>query len=260
MGSLCVLAQQPRFWSTKEIAILRDLAGVVMAEIASRAELVPSDNVDEQLVRLMARHDDVAEAVLYERYSASVYGLALQVVRSAGPAEELLQVAFWKLWEQAHRYEPGRVRFATWLLCITRNLAISERRSAARRPPLLHRLRRFVSTERGVDLNEAELGGTLSRASGAAQAVGGLVQTEPPAEETVWLAEQHRAIVDGLQALPLEQRQAVELAYFGGYSHSEIAAAQSAPVSTIKTRLSLGLRKLAAHLSEQGITREDALA
>lgn len=96
--------------------------------------------------------------------------------------------------------------------------------------------------------------------SAAPHVAGVLIQAEQPTEELVWLAEQRRAIGDGLQALPLEQRQAVELAYFRGYSHAEIAAAQSAPVSTVKTRLALGLRKLAAHLTQHGITREDVLA
>jgi hypothetical protein len=73
----------------------------------------------------------------------------------------------------------------------------------------------------------------------------------------VWLAERRRAIAAGLEGLPAEQRQAVKLAYLGGLTHVEIAARQGAPLSTVKTRLALGLRKLAAHLRAERMGAED---
>ena len=85
----------------------------------------------------LGRQDAAAEAalaVLYERYAGAVYGLAVRMLGDAAAAEEVLQEAFWRVWRYAGNYEPGRVRFVTWLLRIATNLAISEQRKRARRP------------------------------------------------------------------------------------------------------------------------------
>ena len=84
-------------------------------------------------------HDAAAQAALetlYGRYAAAVHGLALRIVGDPGLAENLVQETFCRLWVHAGHYQPGRVRFATWLLRMARNLAISELRYAARRPRL----------------------------------------------------------------------------------------------------------------------------
>jgi RNA polymerase sigma-70 factor (ECF subfamily) len=194
---------------------------------------------DDDLVVILPAHDARAQAALgtlYDRYSAAVYGLALRMLGDGGLAEDVLQETFWRLWQHAAQYQPGRVRFATWLLRVTANLAISEIRRASRRP-------------RPAAPARDETGEML-------EPMAALVDPDPDVSDQVWLGEQRRAVHAGLGTLPAEQRQAVELAYFGGLSHSEIAAFQAAPVSTVKTRLSLGLRKLAGFLRERRLAPE----
>lgn len=204
------------------------------------AEVPLGGVADDQLVLVMRARQEPAEralAELYNRYSGAVHGLARRMLSDEGLAEEVLQETFWRVWRAADQYEPGRVRFGTWLLRITTNLAISERRRIARRPQMA--VPRLL--EDGSDAPQVEA-----------------VDTAPDVPEQVWQAEQRRAVVAGLETLPQEQRQAVELAYFGGLSHSEIAACQGAPLSTVKTRLSLGLRKLADHLRSRRLDVRDA--
>ncbi len=189
---------------------------------------------DDQLVLLVCAREPVAERALgelYQRYSTAVYALARRVVGDNSTAEEVLQEAFWHVWRSAAQYQPGRVRFATWLLRITHNAAVSERRSAARRP-------QRVTPRADEDATADSMADLMAMAD-----------TAPDVPDQVWLSEQRRVIVEGLGNLPHEQREAVELAYYGGLTHSEIAAHQGAPLSTVKTRLSLGLRKLAEHLT-----------
>src|SRR5262245_29672020 len=92
---------------------------------------------DDELVARLAAQDAAAEAALaelYDRYSGAVYGLALRMLSERTVAEEVRQETFWRLWRFAARYEPGRVRFITWLLRVATNLAISEQRRRGRRP------------------------------------------------------------------------------------------------------------------------------
>lgn len=201
---------------------------------------------DDELVALMLPRDGTAEAALatlYDRYAGSVYGLGMRMFGDRGRAEDLLQETFYRLWLNAAHYETGRARFATWLLRMATNLGITELRRSARRPPLAAR--------------------SIGQVAPGEQ--NGTVTAEPADPDTdvpdqVWLREQRRLIRDGLERLPAEQRQAVELAYYGGLTHAEIAAAQGAPLSTVKTRLALGLRKLGGFLQAHGIaSRDDAL-
>ena len=189
---------------------------------------------DDQLVLLLRERQEAAERALdelYSRYSSAVFGLARRMLRDERVAEEVLQETFWRMWRHADRYEPGRVRLATWLLRIAHNLAVSELRRESHRPRMSEPRPRDESA--GSD-NSNELSE--------------LVDTAPDVPDQVWHAEQRRALATGLAELPAEQRQAVELAYFGGLTHVQIAAQQGAPVSTVKTRLALGLRKLGNHL------------
>jgi len=187
---------------------------------------------DDQLVLLLRGRDEAAERALdelYCRYSGAVFGMARRMVRDERVAEELLQETFWRVWRHAGRYEPGRVRFATWLLRIAHNLAASELRRESHRPR--------TNSPRDEHTTDDDPHGLPE-----------MVDTAPDIPDQVWQAEQRRALAAGLVELPAAQRQAVELAYFGGLTHVQIAARQGAPVSTVKTRLALGLRKLAAHL------------
>jgi RNA polymerase sigma-70 factor (ECF subfamily) len=200
---------------------------------------------DDELVARLVLQDAAAEAALgelYDRYSGAVYGLAMRMLSDAAVAEEVLQETFWRLWRFAGRYEPGRVRFVTWLLRVATNLAISEQRRRGRRP-------------RTSPLAPPQTLGW----EGEEHAPVDVADPDPDVSDQVWRAERQRAVSAGLATLPAVQRQAVELAYFGGLTHAEIAATQGAPLSTVKTRLALGLRKLAGFLNGQGVTRLDCL-
>jgi RNA polymerase sigma-70 factor (ECF subfamily) len=153
-------------------------------------------------------------------------------------AEHLVQEVFWRVWQHAWMYESGRVKWSTWLLRLARNKAISELRAARCRPRLLAPTARPSGRDSDTD---------------AATEQRETRDDAPEVSEVVWAAERRQMIRAALARLPLVQRQAVELAYWGGLTHREIAAAQSAPASTVKTRLALGLRKLAVELEARGL-------
>ncbi|MDQ3701930.1 MAG: RNA polymerase sigma factor [Chloroflexota bacterium] len=201
---------------------------------------------DDDLAVCLVGHDVAAEealAVLYERYAPTVYNLARRILGDAAQAEDVLQETFWRVWLYAAHYQPGRVRFVTWLLRVTTNLAISEQRRRARRP------RTATLTQGGAGHPDGGESLTWDIPDGGVDVA-----------EQVWQGEQRRAVSAGLATLPAAQRQAVELAYFGGLTHAQIAATQGAPLSTVKTRLALGLRKLADFLTGMGVTAPDCLA
>jgi RNA polymerase sigma-70 factor (ECF subfamily) len=215
------------------------------ATATPEAPVAPRVADDVLVARLLGR-DEEAEAALaelYQRYAGAVYGLALRMLSDAPGAEEVLQETFWRLWRYAGNYQAGRVRFVTWLLRVATNLAISEQRKRARRP-------RTCSLTPPVALGESE------SEHGAAD----VADPDPDVPDQVWLGEQRRAVATALATLPPAQRQAVELAYFGGLTHAQIAARQGAPLSTVKTRLALGLRKLADFLNGTGVRRADCLS
>jgi RNA polymerase sigma-70 factor (ECF subfamily) len=207
---------------------------------------IDRQGAEDVLMVALGRRDGAAEAalaVLYERYSGVVFGLALRMLGDAAAAEEVLQEAFWRVWRYAGNYEPGRVRFVTWLLRIATNLAISEQRKRARRP-------RTSSLTPPAGLGDAE----------DEQGTADVADPDPAVPDQVWHAEQRRAVSAALATLPRAQRQAVELAYYGGLTHAQIAARQGAPLSTVKTRLALGLRKLADFLNGNGMRRADCVS
>ena len=194
---------------------------------------------DDALVALVAARDGRAQAALealYGRYCGAVHGLGLRILGDAGQAEHLVQETFLRLWRSAETYEPHRVRLGTWLLRLARNKAISELRAAACRPK--------AATPRPGD---GDVGGAGDDGGAETMDLGADVP------ELVWEGERRRLIRAALLALPAAQREAVELAYFQGLTHREIAAAQAAPASTIKTRLALGLRKMAQQLQSRGV-------
>ncbi|MDQ3699438.1 MAG: RNA polymerase sigma factor [Chloroflexota bacterium] len=200
---------------------------------------------DDSLVVRIPAHDAAAAsavAQLYTRYATTVYGVGLRVLHDAGGAEDLVQETFWRLWRVAERYEPGRVRFATWLIRLATNLALDEWRRVARRPRV------------APAMSHPADDGAGSEGEGRSE------PCDPDADVVahVWQAALRRRLVAGLERLPREQRVAVRLAYFGGLSHAEIAAAQQTPLSTVKTRLALGLRKLARDLTDGSVSLQDA--
>jgi RNA polymerase sigma-70 factor (ECF subfamily) len=183
---------------------------------------------DPELVDLMAIGDARALEVLYDRYSRAVFSFALRMLGERAAAEELVQEAYFRAWQQARRFSEGRGTFITWLLSITHNLAIDEIRRRNRRP------QRADSTDPVLLLTNQ-------------------TDENPTVEEQAVLTTIREQIAVAMATLPEAQRSAIELAYFHGLTQREIADLQGEPLGTIKTRMRLAVRKLREHLDDQEV-------
>ena len=188
-----------------------------MATVAEQ----PTDS--ELLAAVATRRDPDALALLYDRYGGIAYGLAQRIVADTGAAEDVVQEAFFNVWRNAARYAEDRGSVRTWVLSIVHNQAIDKlRRSRSKRL-------------------EAQI-----------EAAGEVADRQDVFQEVAANLERHR-IRQALQTLPNEQRTTIELAYFGGCSHSEIAGLLRIPLGTVKGRLRLGLDKLRVALAEPAL-------
>lgn len=179
--------------------------------------MTSSELEDSALLQRVAAGDSDALVVLHKRYVNLVYSMAWRVLQDVGLAEEVTQDVFMKLWRQGQRYDPARGRFSAWLVSVTRFAAIDRLRQEGRRPPAVE------LTDGSSDEQT-----TLER----------LLTTDHAA----WERGQHLRLLLG--QLPAEQRQVIELAYFGGLTHSELAKQLGLPLGTVKGRLRLGLERL----------------
>jgi len=174
---------------------------------------------DLALLDGMRRGSEAALEVLYARYAGLVFTLALRVVRDHEFAREVLQDTFLRCWDGRETYDATRGRVAWWLMGIARNRAIDLLRSRS------HQAR----------LREQEPLPDRPR-------------DQPSQPDPAGLAELRRAVADGLAALPSEQRQAIELAYYAGFTQSEIARELGEPLGTVKSRMRQALDRLRAVL------------
>jgi RNA polymerase sigma-70 factor (ECF subfamily) len=197
-----------------------------------RQLLSDSNAFDAQLMTRVAGRDPHALRALYDRHSSMVYGLARRILREPSEAEDLVQDVFLHLWRQAARFDAQRGVFLGWLVSLTRNRAID-------------RLRAGKTRERKTDAYEAE------RQSDVAPAA-----ADP--NEAAFVAELRDAVTAALGALPEPQRVALELAYYGGLSHSEIAERLDTPLGTIKARIRQGMLQMRDALGEFAAATEFA--
>ncbi|MCX2727774.1 sigma-70 family RNA polymerase sigma factor [Thermomicrobium sp. 4228-Ro] len=174
---------------------------------------------DELLVQRVVEGDIRAFELLYDRYARPVFSLAFRMLGDPGEAEELLQETFVRLWQQAARYDAHRGSFGSWLMSIAHNLAVDALRQRSRRPQRAD----------FVDLATFPFHDIDERAT---------------ALEAAEVSELRDRVRRALAQLPEPQRQVIELAYFGGLTHSEIATVLGEPIGTIKTRLRLAMQKL----------------
>ena len=172
---------------------------------------------ENELLQQVAHQNQEALMALYQRYGALVYGLCLRVLRQPGLAEEVTQDVFLKLWRQPDRWDPSLGQFSSWLLTISRNAAIDRLRREGRQAQVV-----WTADDEGQESRE---GAHLYAA-----------------EQANWLNGQ--VLRKLLGRLPPEQRQLIELAFFEGYSHSELAELLHLPLGTVKTRLRMGMQKL----------------
>jgi RNA polymerase sigma factor (sigma-70 family) len=173
---------------------------------------------DEALVALVARSDDSALAELYDRLGGAAYGLAYRILRDEALAEDAVQEAFLGLWRNAGSFIPERAKASTWLLT------------------LVHR--------RAVDLVRREQRRRAEPLEAAPE------PAEGSAEEAAWLRLERERVQDALAKLPDQQREAIELAYYGGYTQAELAERLGQPLGTIKSRMFTGLTRLRELLEE----------
>ncbi len=182
---------------------------------------------DGELAAALASSEIDGLAELYDRYGGIAYSLAYRVLGDRGLAEDVVQEAFLGIWRHAARFDPERGSLRAWLLTSTRNRAID-------------RLRGRGAFER----READ----LDVAAGYPAAGPG---SDPWREVSAGL--EREAVVSALGRLPAEQRQVVELAYFGGYTQLEISKMARVPLSTVKGRMRLALEKLHSYLEGKGL-------
>jgi len=195
--------------------------GAVPVGAAPRVER-NAESEDESLVRRMAAGDDEALGALYDKWSPVVHGVVSRLLRQPEDVEDVVEEAFWQAWRQADRFDPARGAVQTWLLTIARSRALDRVRSLRRRreEPL-----------------EGDDGETV---------VQQVAEGDPGLDAEA--SERRRIVVAALSGLPAEQREALELGYFGGLSQSEIAERTGQPLGTVKTRMRLAMQKLRGQL------------
>ena len=186
---------------------------------------------DEALVALVARGDEPALAELYDRVGRIAYGLAFRILRDDRLAEDAVQEGFLAVWRTAAGYVASRAKARTWILTLVHRRAVD----------LVRREERRRAEPLGDDVAEAQ----PDRAGSA--------------EEAAWLRLERDRVQDALRRLPDAQREAIELAYYGGYSQAELAERLGQPLGTIKSRMFAGLARLRELLgddaSEEAWTR-----
>jgi RNA polymerase sigma-70 factor (ECF subfamily) len=179
---------------------------------------------DEDLISFVQANDSQAFATVYDRHSRAAYSLAYRMMGERQAAEDLVQDAFLKVWRAAASYGVERGSVRNWLLSIVHNRAIDQLRSLA-------------SRRRTQEKIEAS------------------APTSQPSEAfaQTWRNSQREQVREALKTLPQEQLKIVELAYFSGYTHMEIAELLGLPLGTVKGRMRLGLKKVKDYFDAQGM-------
>jgi RNA polymerase sigma-70 factor (ECF subfamily) len=177
---------------------------------------------DEDLISLVEADDAEAFTVLYDRHSQAAYSLAYRMMGERQAAEDLVQEAFLKVWRSAGSYRAERGSVRTWLLSIVHNRGIDQ-------------LRSFASRRRTQEKVEAS------------------APKSQPSEAFAqsWRNSQGEQVREALKTLPKEQLKILELAYFSGYTHVEIAELLGLPLGTVKGRMRLGLKKIKDYFDSQ---------
>ena len=179
---------------------------------------------DGQLVELVAQKDAGALEALYDRYGRPAYSLARRILTEETLAQDVVQEVFLSLWRNAGRFDAGRGTVATYLLSMTHHRAVD----VVRRE---ENLRRWRTSDEGLEL-----------------------EADPKArvEDEVEASERRAQVRAALGELPAAQREALLLAYFGGYTQREVAALVGVPLGTVKTRMAAGMRKMRQALQDAG--------
>jgi RNA polymerase sigma-70 factor (ECF subfamily) len=194
-----------------------------MARIRNNAETGPAelrDLADEDLMQLVRRGEAAAFEAVYERHSSAAFSLAYRMCGTRAVAEDVVQEAFLSMWRSGARYDRARGSVRTWLLGIVHNRAIDSLRRS-----VVHDRRR--ASDEGIEER---------------------FEATERTEVEVARLDEAAEIREALQTLPAEQCKVIELAYYGGFTQTEIATMLDTPIGTVKGRMRLGLEKMRAQL------------
>jgi len=189
---------------------------------------------DVDLVRAIADGQHVALEEIYARYGRIVFSLARRIVVDSGLAEDVAQEVFLALWRDPAKFDVNRGAFGTWLLSLTHHRAVD----AVRREESVRRRRNKVAEQ---------------------VTSGALTDIEPAVADQAWVTVRRDRVKLALGNLPEPQREAITLAYFGGYTQREVAALTGTPLGTVKTRMLAGMRRLREDLASGDGTAGDLL-
>jgi len=181
---------------------------------------------DHGLLALVARGDREAFARLYDMYAAPAYSLALRIVRDRDLAADVVQDAFMAVWRQASSFDSRRGQPSTWILTLTHHKAVDTVRREQRR--------RADSLEDAADMGD----------------------TGPPVDEQAWQGVAREQVRRAMARLPDPQREVLELAYFAGYTQSELAERLALPIGTVKSRTFAAMSSLRQLLAAAGMNPE----
>ena len=185
---------------------------------------VESRDIDGEIAAQLQRGEATAIGRLYDRYGRLAYGLALRILKDRSAAEEVVQDAFVGAWRNAKGFDASRGSVRNWLLSIVHHRAIDQVRGTAR----IRREAQLEAIERTAEV--------------------------PDAWQALSLDLERQQIREAFALLPDAQRQTLELAYFGGLTHAEIARRMEVPLGTVKGRMRIGLEKMRSFLQARGVT------
>lgn len=181
---------------------------------------------DEALLEGIVRRDQMALEALYDRYERMVFSFAMRCVGNASLAEEVVQDVFTRIWQSAERYDGQKAKISTWLLTITRRIAIDH-------------YRKF---KRSVSAVQSDVDDRLQQVE----------ETDPGPPERFEAREMKDLVRNALHHLPNDQREAIERMYYQGQTQKEIAEAIRVPLGTVKGRIRLGLARLREQIDVRG--------
>lgn len=188
---------------------------------------VPGNAEERALIERIRNQDADALMILYRTHAPRVFSLSYRILRDRSAAEEVVQDAFWRLWQRPESFDPERGVLIAWLYAVSRNLALDRKRRENRRP-----------CENVIHGMDGQVRGALSPEMAA--------MSDPLVAG---------AIREAINTLPSDQKRVIELAYFDGLTQTEIASQQGAALGTIKTRLRLGLSKLREAMRNHGTVK-----
>lgn len=180
---------------------------------------------EPNLLKRIAQQDEKAFEALYDQYAKLVYSLILSVVKKQSDAEDILQEVFLQVWAKASTFDAAKGNVYGWLITLARNRAIDRIRSKV-----------FQKQHQEISVDEP---GTIPHT------------TESNPLDALVVEERAQLVKNALQQIPAEQREVIEIAYFSGYSQSEIANKLNLPLGTVKTRMRQGMKKLHIFLKER---------